>query len=52
MGRNSFIIVQLWQNAVRQLFAQLNAPLVKGEDVQDRALVKILCSYSAISAPG
>lgn len=38
MGRNSFIIVQLWQNAVRQLFAQLNAPLVKGEDVQDRAL--------------
>ena len=38
MGRNSFIIVQLRQNAVCQLFAQLNAPLVKGEDVQDRAL--------------
>ncbi len=31
-------IFQLWQNTVRQLFAQLNAPLVKGEDVQDRAL--------------
>src|SRR5690606_24206699 len=33
-----FIVTQLWQNAVCQLFAQLNAPLVKGEDVQNSAL--------------
>ena len=38
MAGNRFIITQLWQNTVCQLFTQLNAPLVKGEDVQDRAL--------------
>lgn len=38
MAGDFFIIIQLWQNAIRQLFAQLNAPLVKGEDIQDRAL--------------
>ena len=29
---------QLRQDAVSQLFAQLHAPLIEGEDVQDRAL--------------
>lgn len=38
MAGNRFIVTQLWQNTVCQLFAQLNAPLVKGEDVQDGAL--------------
>ncbi|SUX76299.1 Uncharacterised protein [Citrobacter freundii] len=38
MAGDFVIIIQLWQNAIRQLFAQLNAPLVKGEDIQDSAL--------------
>lgn len=40
MGRNSFIIAQLRQNTVSQLFTQLNAPLVESKDVQDDALRK------------
>lgn len=51
MAANFAAVFQLRQDAVSQLFAQLNAPLVKGEDVEDRAPVKILCSYRAISAP-
>ncbi len=35
MGRNSFIIAQLRQNTVSQLFTQLNAPLIESKDVQD-----------------
>lgn len=38
MAVDRFIVTQLWQNAVCQLFAQLYAPLVKGEDVQNSAL--------------
>lgn len=42
MAVDRFIVTQLWQNTVCQLFAQLYAPLVKGEDVQDGALSKDL----------
>ncbi len=38
MAANFAAVFQLRQDAVSQLFAQLNAPLVKGEDVEDRAL--------------
>ncbi|SQC18140.1 Uncharacterised protein [Klebsiella pneumoniae] len=51
MAANFAAVFQLRQDAVSQLFAQLNAPLVKGEDVEDRALGEDLCSYRAISAP-
>ena len=40
MAADFFIIFQLWQNTVRQLFTQFHAPLVEGEDVQDHALSK------------
>ena len=40
MAADFFIIFQLWQNTVCQLFTQLHAPLVEGEDVQDHALSK------------
>ena len=42
MAGDRFIVTQLWQNAVCKLFAQFNAPLVKGEDVQDGTLSKDL----------
>ena len=38
MAVNRVIITQFRQDTVCQLFTQLNAPLVKGEDVQDSAL--------------
>ena len=52
MAVDRFIVTQLWQNAVCQLFAQLNAPLVKGEDVQNSALSEDFVLVGAISAPG
>ena len=38
MAVNFTVIVQFRQNTVRQLFAQLNAPLIECEDIQDGAL--------------
>lgn len=38
MAADRFVITQFRQNTVRQLFTQLNAPLIEGEDVQDCAL--------------
>ena len=38
MAANFAAVFQLRQDAVSQLFAQFNAPLVEGEDVEDRAL--------------
>ncbi|VFS68993.1 Uncharacterised protein [Kluyvera cryocrescens] len=38
MAIDRFIIIQLRQDAVSQLFTQLYAPLVEGKDVQDGAL--------------
>ena len=43
MAGNRVIVTQLWRNTVCQLFTQLNAPLVKGEDVEDRALGEGVC---------
>ncbi len=40
MAADFFIIFQLWQNTVRQLFTQFDAPLVEGEDVQDQRYQK------------
>lgn len=38
MAADFAAVFQLRQDAVSQLFAQLNAPLVESEDVEDRAL--------------
>lgn len=38
MAADFAAVFQLRQDAVSQLFAQLNAPLVESEDVKDRAL--------------
>lgn len=52
MAGNRFIVTQLWQNTVCQLFAQLNAPLVKGEDVQDGALREDFVLVQGNQRPG
>lgn len=52
MAANFAAVFQLRQDAVSQLFAQLNAPLVKGEDVEDRALGEDFVLVQGNQRPG